>query len=211
MTTRVTVGTNVSERASVPEFVYEYPFSEPARPGTVFVGPASGRSAQAAPIFTLPPLKDYSSLSNSPNSVNGTMSSGHTWSDDASVGIVTRNPTATPASTYSAIGTNLTYRPQSTLEMRSAPMSANPNNQALLSFAPDEKKSGYHYATNLSTSRGQAVMAYQGTDVTSSYRSTSFDQNVAVLHEDAGITLESSLGQRRVDLPPHYSTIGFNQ
>lgn len=210
MTTRVTVGTNVSERASVPEFVYEYPFSEPARPGTVFVGP--GRSAQAAPIFTLPPLKDYSSLSNTPNSVNGTMSSGHTWSDDASVGTVTRNPTVTPASTYSAIGTNLTSRPQSILEIRSAPTSANPNNQALHSFAPDEKVSGFHYATNLSTSRGQAVMAYQGTDVTSSYRPTSFDQNVeAVLHQDAGITLESSLGQRRVDLPPHYSTIGFNQ
>lgn len=152
MTTRVTVGTNVSERASVPEFVYEYPFSEPARPGTVFVGP--GRSAQAAPIFTLPPLKDYSSLSNTPNSVNGTMSSGHTWSDDASVGTVTRNPTVTPASTYSAIGTNLTSRPQSILEIRSAPTSANPNNQALHSFAPDEKVSGFHYATNLSTSRG---------------------------------------------------------
>lgn len=209
MTTRVTVGTNVSERASVPEFVYEYPFSEPARPGTVFAGP--GRSAQAAPTFILPPLKDYSSLSNSPSTVNGTMSSGHTWSDDASFGTVTRNPTVTPASTYSAIGTNLNFRPQSILETRSAPTSANPNNQALQSFSPDEK-AGYHYATNLSTSRGQAVMAYQGTDVASSYRPTSFDQNVeAVLHQDAGITLESSLGQRRVDLPPHYSTIGFNQ
>ena len=59
MATRVTVGTSVSQRASVPEDVYEYPFREPVVPVPVPVLVA-GQSAQAAPVYALPPLKGFS-------------------------------------------------------------------------------------------------------------------------------------------------------